>query len=220
MKKVKEVLLLNKPAYVGMCILDISKTLMYDFHYNHIKKLYGTRSKLLFTDTDSLMYRLNTPDVYKDALKFADKFDNSDYDKNSPFYYADNKKVMGKMKDEAGGVPLTEFIGLRSKMYSYVGDKDKTGKTAKGVKKYVIKKYIIHYDYRRTLEEGIQMKHSMNTIRSIAHDVGTYSLNKVSLSAFDDKRFLAKDGIKSLAYGHVRLASRKMEGIQPIKMEK
>jgi hypothetical protein len=105
-------------------------------------------------------------------------------------------------------------------MYSYVGDKDKTGKTAKGVKKYVIKKYITHDDYRRTLEEGIQMKHSMNTIRSIAHDFGTYSLNKVSLSAFDDKRFLAKDGIKSLAYGHVRLASRKMEGIQPIKMEK
>ena len=63
---------------------------------------------------DSLMYRLNTPDAYKDALKFADKFDNSDYDKNSPFYYVVNKKVIGKMKDEAGGVPLTEFIGLRS----------------------------------------------------------------------------------------------------------
>ena len=74
-------------------------------------------------------------------------------------------------------------------MYSYVGDKDETGKTAKGVKKYVIKKYITHDGYRRTLEEGIQMKHSMNTIRSIAHDVGTYSLNKVSLSAFDDKSF-------------------------------
>jgi hypothetical protein len=126
-KKVKEVLLLNKPAYVGMCILDISKTLMYDFHYNHVKKIYGKRSKLLFTDTDSLMYKLTTPDAFEDALKFKEKFDNSDYDKSSPFYYADNKKVICKMKDDAGGVPLTEFIGLRSKMYSYVGDKEKLG---------------------------------------------------------------------------------------------
>ena len=118
-KKVKEVLLLNKPAYVGMSILDISKTLMYDFHYNHIRKVYGDRVKLLFTDTDSLMYRLHTTDAYEDALKFASKLDTSCYSKDSPFYDASNKKVIGKMKDEADGVPIREFIGLRSKMYSY-----------------------------------------------------------------------------------------------------
>jgi hypothetical protein len=207
-REVKEMLLLNKPAYVGMSILDISKTLMYDFHYNHVKKFYGKRAKLLFTDTDSLMYRLTTNDAYEDAAKFVSKFDTSGYDKNSPFYDATNKKVIGKMKDEANGVPLTEFVGFRSKMYSYVGDGDEFGKEAKGVKKYVVKKYITHDDYRRTLKEGIQMRHSMNTIRSACHEVGTYSLEKISLSAFDDKRFLATDGIKSLAYAHVRLGSR------------
>ena len=117
-RKVKEVLLLNKPAYIGMSILDISKTLMYDFHYNHIRKHYGCKAKLLFTDTDSLMYRLHTPDAYKDAMKFASKFDTSGYSKDSPFYDATNKKVIGKMEDEADGVPIREFIGLRSKMYS------------------------------------------------------------------------------------------------------
>ena len=105
-KKVKEVLLLNKPAYIGMSILDISKTLMYDFHYNHIRKLYGNRAKLLFTDSDSLMYRLSTPDAYEDALKFASKFDTSGYSKDSPFYNATNKKVIAKMKDEVDGVPI------------------------------------------------------------------------------------------------------------------
>ena len=208
-KKVKEVLLLNKPAYIGMSILDISKTLMYDFHYNHIRKLYGNRAKLLFTDTDSLMYRLSTPDAYEDALKFVSKFDTSGYSIDSPFYDATNKKVIGKMKDEADGVPIREFIGLRSKMYSYEKEDGKGGRTAKGVKKYVIKKYITHDDYKRTLEEGLQMKHSMNTIRSDCHEVGTYSLEKITLSAFDDKRFLAADGIRSLAYGHVKLTSGK-----------
>ena len=192
-----------------MSILDISKTLMYDFHYNHIRKLYGNRANLLFTDTVSLMYRLSTPDAYEDALKFASKFDTSGYSKDSPFYNATNKKVIGKMKDEVDGVPIREFIGLRSKMYSYEKENGKGGRTAKGVTKSVIKKYITRDDYKRTLEEGLQMKHNMNTIRSDCHEVGTYSLEKITLSAFDDKRFLAANGIRSLAYGHVKLTSGK-----------
>jgi hypothetical protein len=111
-RKVKEMLLLNKPAYIGMSILDISKTLMYDFHYNHIRKHYGCKAKLLFTDTDSLMYRLHTPDAYKDAMKFASKFDTSGYSKDSPFYDATNKKVIGKMKDKADGVPQPRSQGF------------------------------------------------------------------------------------------------------------
>ena len=84
--KIEEVLTLNRPAYVGMCILDLSKTLMYDFHYNYIKKKYGDRAKLLFTDTDSLTYETEAEDVYTNFWNDKDMFDNSDYPENSPYY--------------------------------------------------------------------------------------------------------------------------------------
>ena len=135
MHKIKETLTLNKPAYVGMCILDLSKTLMYDFHYNYIKNKYGDKAKLLFTDTDSLTYQIEAEDVYQDFWNDKDKFDNSDYPESSPYYYNANKKVIGKFKDEAAGMPIREFIGLRSKMYSYVKDNRKEERTAKGIKK-------------------------------------------------------------------------------------
>ena len=111
--KIKEVLTLNRPAYVGMCILDLSKTLMYDFHYNYIKKKYADRAKLLFTDSDSSTYEIKAEDVYKDFWNEKDMFDNSDYQENSPYYCNTNKKVIGKFKDEACGLPITKFFGLK-----------------------------------------------------------------------------------------------------------
>ena len=133
--RVKEALTLNRPAYVGMCILDPSKTLMYDFHYNYIKKKYNNRARLLFTDMDSLTYEIEAEDVYKDFCNNKDMFDNSDYPESSPYYCNANKKIIGKFKDEACGIPITEFIGLKSKMYSYVKDNEKGGRTAKGILK-------------------------------------------------------------------------------------
>ena len=92
--KIKKALTLNRPAYVGMCILDLSETLMYDFHYNYIKKKYGDRAKHLFTDTDSLTYEIEAEDVYKDFWNDKDMFDNSDYQENSLYYCNANKKVI------------------------------------------------------------------------------------------------------------------------------
>ena len=111
--KIKETLVMNRPSFVGACILDISKTLIYDFHYNYIKHKYGDKAKLLFTDTDSLTYEIETDDAYLDFWMDGEKFDNSDYPPNSPFFFNSNKKVIGKFKDEAAGIPITEFIGLR-----------------------------------------------------------------------------------------------------------
>ena len=111
--KIKETLTLNRPAYVGMCILDLSKTLMYDFHYNYIKEKYFDKARLLFTDTDSLTYEIEAEDVYRDFWNDKDRFDNSDYPENSPYFNKTNKKVIGKFKDEAAGIPITEFVGLR-----------------------------------------------------------------------------------------------------------
>ena len=164
--KVKETLTLNRPAYVGMCILDLSKTLMYNFYYNYIKKKYNNRARLLFTDTDSLTYEIEAEDVYKDFWNDKDMFDNSDHLESSPYYCNVNKKIIGKFKDEACGILITEFIGLKSEMYSYVKDNEKGGKTAKGIKKNVIKNNIKHEDYKNTLINNEQMHHKMKTIRS------------------------------------------------------
>ena len=200
--KIKETLTLNRPAYVGMCILDLSKTLMYDFHYNYIKEKYGSKAKLLFTDTDSLTYEIETKDVYQDFWNDKDRFDNSEYPENSPYFDKTNKKVIGKFKDEAAGIPITEFVGLRSKMYSYIKDNQKVGKTAKGIKKNIIKNNIKHEDYKNVLINNKQIHHTMKTIRSMNHQLGSYEINKVSLSCFDDKRYISNDGINSFAYGH------------------
>ena len=205
MHKIKESLLLNRPSYVGMCILDISKTLMYDFHYNYIKQKYNDNAKLLFTDTDSLTYEIETTDVYKDFWNDKNKFDSSDYPKDSKFYDEKNKKVIGKFKDEGAGLVIKEFIGLRSKMYSHNKDNNQHSKKAKGIKKIVIKKDIKHEDYKQTLFNNKPMYHTMKTIRSNLHQLGSYELNKVLLSCFDDKRYIHENGITSYAYGHYKI---------------
>src|SRR5688572_7080243 len=151
MKKTK--LYYNKPIYLGMCILELSKTLVYDFHYNYIKSKYGDRAKLLFTDTDSLAYEIKTDDFYADiAPDIRSRFDTSDYpkDHSSRIEIGVNKKVIGKFKDEAAGQQIEEFVGLRSKLYSYqMAEVDH--KKAKGVKKNVVEKSITHEDYKNCL---------------------------------------------------------------------
>ena len=203
--KVKETLTLNRLAYVDMCILDLSKTLMYDFHYNYIKKKYGNRAGLLFADTDSLTHKIEAEDIYKDLWNDKDMFENSDYPENSPYYCNANKKVIGKFKDEACGIPITEFVGLNSKMYSYGKDNEKGGRIAKGIKNNVIKNNIKHKDYENILINNKQMHHKIKTIRSQRHQLGSYEINKVSLSCFNDKHYIHDNGGNSYAYGHYKI---------------
>ena len=118
-----------------MCILDLSKTLMYNFHYNHIKNKYGDRAELLFTDTDSLSYEIEAQDVYQDFWYDKDKFDNSDYPENSPYHDKTNKKVIGKFKDEAASIPIVEFVGLKSKMYNYIKNDKKAERLPRVLKR-------------------------------------------------------------------------------------
>ena len=114
--EIKPVLILNKPTYVGFTVLELSKWIMYNFHYNYIKKNFNAKS--LFTDTDSLTDKIKSENVYEDFFKWKDLFDFSNYSKDSRSYDDTNKKVIGKMKDEYGGVIIDQFIGLKSKMYS------------------------------------------------------------------------------------------------------
>ena len=91
---------MNKPILVGQTLLDSSKTLMYDFHYNIMKKKYGDDAQLLFTDTDSYQYEIKIDDIYNYMKKMKDLFDNFNYPKNHPLYSEVNKKVRGKFTDE------------------------------------------------------------------------------------------------------------------------
>ena len=202
-------LLMDKPSYLGMCILDLSKLPMYDFHYNYILPKYGKKAKLLFTDTDSLCYHIMTEDIYADFFADRERFDNSDYPSDSKFYFAENKKVIGKFKDETAGVPIREFIGLKSKMYSISLDNEKDSEKAKGVKKNVVRKSISHGDYYEVLHQSKVMHHKMKTIRSDCHQISSYEINKISLSPFDDKRYILSDGISSYAYGHLNITGEK-----------
>ena len=159
----------------------------------------------MFTDTDSLTYEIEAEDVYKDFWNDKDMFDNSDYPESSSYYYNVNKKIIGKFKDEACGILITEFIGFKSKMYSYVKDNEKVGRTAKGIKKNVIKNSIRHEDYKNTLINNKQMHHKMKTIRSQRHQLGSNGINKVSLSCFNDKHYIHDNGTSSYAYGHYKI---------------
>ena len=104
---------------------------MYDFHYNYIRQKYNYRAKLLFTDTNSLCYEIETGDAYKDFWVDKEKFDNSDFAKDCPYFC-----IIAKFKDEATGMPIVEFVGLRSKKYSYVKDNGKNENTCKGIRNY------------------------------------------------------------------------------------
>ena len=124
----KSRLLLNKPVYTGMIILENSKILMYDFFYNHLKKEYGPRCELLYTDTYSLLLEIKTDDVYKDIKSNENQYDTSDYPKEHPLHSNANNKVLGKMKDECAGTPIAECVCLRPKMYSILKADEKISK--------------------------------------------------------------------------------------------
>ena len=192
----------DKPVYVGQAILDLSKTLMFDFHYDYIRKKYQNKAELLFTDTDSLMYEIRTEDFYKDiAQDIESKFDTSDYPKEHPsgILTGVNKKVIGMFKDEVAGKQITHFIGLLSKLYSFKVEEDKTTKKCKGMKKNVIKKGIQFEDYVKCLFSGEKQMRKMNIIRSENHNIYSKEVNKIALSCFDDKRKVLKDKIHTKA---------------------
>ena len=192
---------LNKPIYVGFCILDISKILMYEFHYDVIKQQYNNNATLCFTDTDSLLYHITTEDIYRDMAAQANLYDTSDYPEEHYLYNTVNKKVLGKMKDELAGTPVSEFVGLRSKMYS-VKTRDGERKTAKGISRATIRKRLRHDMYRNCLLTGRTTSEVVRSIRSKNHQIYSIAQKKLALSSFDDKRFVLNDKCNTRAHGH------------------
>ena len=137
MGKIKVVM--NKPVYLGQAMLDLSKIVMYEFHYDYMKRKYNDdKLTLCYMDRDSLIYDIKTDDFYKDiAEDIKDRFDTSGYNPDRPLPVGLNKKVIGLMKDELGGEIMTEFVTLRPKMYAYKTGSAKS-KKCKGIKKCVV----------------------------------------------------------------------------------
>jgi hypothetical protein len=194
----------NKPIYAGFCILDLSKTLMFEFHYDVMMEKYHDRARLLYTDTDSLCYHIKTDDLYDDMMPMRDQyFDTSDYPHDHPLFSITNKKVLGMMKDEMNGKLIKEMVCLRSKMYSILCTDDEMSKlTAKGVKRSYVKKHLKHEMYLKTLIDHECTFANFVNFRSRCHQIDTVNFRKICLSAYDDKRYVLEDGVSTLAYGH------------------
>ena len=167
---------------------------MYDFHYIFIKKNFD--AELLFTDTDSLTYEIKSENIYEEFLKWKDLFDLSNYPKDSKFFDETNKKV-SKMKDEFGGVIIDEFVGLKSKMYSMKEIDGKESNTARGVNTATE-----FNKFKDVLFNKKIISHKMRRIQSKKYKLGTYEIAKISLSCFDDKRYVSDDGVYTLSYFH------------------
>ena len=204
---------MNKLIYLGQAILDISKTLMYEFWYDYIKLKYGDKARLCYMDTDSFVMHIKTEDFYKDIAGDVERwFDTSNYDEKDkrPLPIGKNKKVIDMFKDELGGKIMTEFCALRAKAYSFLIDgysdddyeKNKIiNKKAKGTKKSVIKRELMFKNYKDSLFNDEVIIRSQQRFRSYNHKVYTEEVNKIALSSNDDKRIQTFDKVTTFPYG-------------------
>ena len=201
MKKTK--VKMNKPIYLRLSILEISKILMYEFWYDYMKSKDNDNVRLCYMDTDSFIMNIKTNDFYKDISDDVDnRFDTSNYEVKRPLPIGKNKNVIGLMKDELGGEIITEFVTLRPKTYSYLTDDSKEDKKAKETKKCVIKKMIKLDDYKNCLLNDKVILKSQQRFISNKPDVYTENVNKIALSNNDDKRIVSSNKITSYTYGY------------------
>ena len=202
MRKTKVVM--SKPVYLGQAILDISKTLMYEFWYDYLKPKYGDKVKLCYMDTDNFIVHIETEDFYEDIASNVDKwFDTSAYneDNNRPLPIGKNKKVIGKFKDEMNGKIMIENYNARAKTYAFKLDDDKETKRAKGTKKCVIKKDLTFENYKESVLKNKIIIRSQLRFKSDHHNVYTEEIDKIEISSNDDKRLQTFDGITTYPIG-------------------
>jgi hypothetical protein len=199
----KSSIILNKPIIVGFSILEVSKCLMYEHHYNIFKKRYGDDCKLLYTDTDAFIYEIKTRDIYQDFSENLNEFmDISNYPNDHYLFSEKRKKKLGFLKDESGGKIIEEFIGLKSKLYSIKYYNGETESKCKSLQKNVLKKFIRHENYKDVLFEDNILISETRRIKSKNFQLETIKTNKISHTPIDDKRFIQDNIIDTLAFGY------------------
>ena len=204
---------LNKPRYVGLTVLELSKLLMYDFHYNYFLEKFED-VKVLLSDTDSFCYLIKTKkDLYTEIKNDLHWFDFSNYCDEHENFNNDNHLIPGKMKDEMGGKKINEFVGLRSKMYSVLIENNTIKKTAKGFQKNM-QSNIHHSEYLRCIDDDTRMldlSFSGNKIEHENHEIFLVEKTKSGLCAFNDKKHIRKTGHREFqckSFGHYSLTNR------------
>jgi hypothetical protein len=200
----KSKVILDKPIAIGFTVLDLSKRFMYLLHYKIFKDYYNDNITLLYTDTDSFVYEIKTNSYFKDLKNyFAPIMDFSNFNKNHKLFSEKNKKLIGYLKSEYGEKNVDEFIGIKSKLYSIMYDNEKENKkTAKGLQKCVLNKYITHDIYRDVIHNQNVLSTKMKRIQSKQHKLQTVELTKLIFHPFDDKRYILDNGIDTLPFGH------------------
>lgn len=192
----------DKPMFVGFSILDLSKTIIYDFYYNYLKRKYPNKVSLLYTDTDSLILEVFTQNFYDDMKQEISRFDTSNYKKSKLHGMPITKSIVGKMKDEYCGVAISNFYGTSAKSYC-VTLPEKEILKAKGVRSSAVKKYLSVATYKAVVEgttDKIFCK--QYTFKSHLHTIYTELQNRVAISAVDDKRYVIHGSPRTLAWGN------------------
>lgn len=203
MKKTKHVM--KKPSFEGGVILDLAKLHVADFHYNVIVKNFKSQAKLIYTDTDSLIYKFENCNIYEFMRAHPEYFDTSDYSEDNIYGIGrHNKKVLGLMKDEMNGVIIRKIVALRAKLYAYLREDDYVGKRAKGVKRNVLHDEIHMEDYQLTLNTKKQKFCNQTLIKASKHKMYTIKSRKIALSAEDDKRYPVDGTHETLPWGHYK----------------
>ncbi|XP_063223272.1 uncharacterized protein LOC134531497 [Bacillus rossius redtenbacheri] len=194
----------DRPLYTGVAILYLSKLVLYDFHYNYMQKKFPPQSlHLLYTDTDSLIYHVVCDNIY-DSIRpdLASRFDTSNYAPgNEQRFPLVNKGVTGVMKDEAAGNVITEFVGLRPKLYAFKMEDSSSTRKAKEIKASALRS-LLFPQYLECLLQNSRVLATQHHFRSRGHTVFTERVTKVALSSGDDKRWLSEDGVSTLPWGH------------------
>ena len=203
----------TKPIYTGAVILELSKTIMYEFHYEFIRKKFSAEdSALVYTDTDSYIYLFNHSNIYKFIAENISRFDTSGYPKNNKHGVPlENHKVLGLMKDETNMIPIERGSFARSKLYSIKLKNNGIVKRAKGIKKDIISKNISYQDYEDCIFNKEIVTVTQRRIVNKNHKLYTIEEQKFALSYNDDKRYQIYDSFDTLPWGHYRIPQLEIE---------